>query len=245
MKTGVLTTNSPATSTCTHRLRRTGGVYAFKPSARRRLLEVDFAGSGGGRITSFPDGIDCEADCGAIRRRKTRHADGYHQLPVEFPRLESRRRPRVLRGHRSLRHPARQRHQGDGGIRTVATAPLTVSKLGSGEGAVTSSPNGIDCGSTCASTFNDGSSVTLTATPAEHSSFTGWQVTGSPGACPGTGTCWITMSAGQTVSATFAPIPQQTLSVSMAGNGAGSVVSDRPGSTAANSALHSSTRAAS
>ena len=37
------------------------------------------------------------------------------------------------------------------------------------------------------------------------------------------------MSAGRAVSATFAPIPQQTLSVSMAGNGSGSVVSDPAG----------------
>ena len=106
---------------------------------------------------------------------------------------------------------------------------LTVSKLGSGEGTVTSSPEGIDCGPTCSSTFNDGSTVTLTATPAAHSSFTGWQVSGSPGSCPGTGACSVTMSAGRTVSATFAPIPQQTLSVSKAGNGSGSVDSDPAG----------------
>jgi Divergent InlB B-repeat domain len=37
------------------------------------------------------------------------------------------------------------------------------------------------------------------------------------------------MSAAQAVTATFAPIPQQTLSVSMAGNGSGSVVSDLAG----------------
>ena len=42
-----------------------GGVYAYKPSAPTKGLEVDYAGSGGGRITSFPEGIDCDADCGA------------------------------------------------------------------------------------------------------------------------------------------------------------------------------------
>ena len=42
-----------------------GGVYAFKPSVPTKGLEVDLVSSGGGTITSFPDGIDCDADCGA------------------------------------------------------------------------------------------------------------------------------------------------------------------------------------
>jgi beta-lactam-binding protein with PASTA domain len=41
--------------------------------------------------------------------------------------------------------------------------------------------------------------VTLTATPAAGSTFAGWS-----GACAGTGLCNLTMSADQTVTATFA-----------------------------------------
>ncbi|MFM8518273.1 MAG: InlB B-repeat-containing protein, partial [Nevskiaceae bacterium] len=41
---------------------------------------------------------------------------------------------------------------------------LTVAKAGSGTGTVTSSPAGINCGSTCSASFNAGSIVTLTAT---------------------------------------------------------------------------------
>ncbi len=43
---------------------------------------------------------------------------------------------------------------------------LTVAKAGAGAGNVTSSPAGIDCGSTCTKDYNDGTQVTLTATPA-------------------------------------------------------------------------------
>src|SRR5262249_11449606 len=51
---------------------------------------------------------------------------------------------------------------------------LTVSKAGTGGGQVGSSPAGISCGGTCRASFDDGSSVTLTATPDASSVFAGW-----------------------------------------------------------------------
>ena len=74
-----------------------------------------------------------------------------------------------------------------------------VSKRG-GSGTVTSSPAGIDCGADCKEAFELNSMVTLTANPAENSSFAGW----SPKSiCTGTGPCEITMKAARTVTATF------------------------------------------
>src|SRR2546428_97530 len=68
--------------------------------------------------------------------------------------------------------------------RTAATAvtatfdrqrfTLTVNKAGIGNGTVTSSPAGIDCGATCSAAYDSGTVVTLTATPASGSTFTGW-----------------------------------------------------------------------
>jgi subtilisin family serine protease len=77
---------------------------------------------------------------------------------------------------------------------------VTVTKSGTGTGTVTSSPAGIDCGSTCTAAFNTGASVTLTATADSGSSFTGW----SGGGCSGTGTCQVTLNADTAVTATFA-----------------------------------------
>jgi hypothetical protein len=77
---------------------------------------------------------------------------------------------------------------------------LMVTKNGTGAGTVTSSPVGIDCGATCSNAFFDNRSVTLTATPAAGSEFTGWSGSG----CSGTGTCQVTMSADRPVTATFA-----------------------------------------
>ena len=79
------------------------------------------------------------------------------------------------------------------------TYPLSVSKAGSGSGMVTSSPPGIDCGSTCLHLYPGGTEVTLTATPASGSAFGGWSGAG----CSGIGSCEVTMSAAESVTATF------------------------------------------
>ena len=74
---------------------------------------------------------------------------------------------------------------------TLKTPTLTVSKTGTGTGSVSSSPAGITCGATCANSFDYGTVVTLTATPATGSDFTGW----SGGGCSGTGTCVVSVTA--------------------------------------------------
>jgi Divergent InlB B-repeat domain len=88
---------------------------------------------------------------------------------------------------------------------------LSVTKNGTGSGSVSSNPAGIVCGATCSANFTSGANVALTATPASGSSFTGWG-----GACSGTGACSVTMSANQSVTATFntTPPPPQIGSVS-------------------------------
>jgi hypothetical protein len=73
-----------------------------------------------------------------------------------------------------------------------------VNKSGTGSGTVSSSPAGISCGATCSASFASGASVTLTATAAAGSTFAGWG-----GACSGTAACTVSMSAAQTVIATF------------------------------------------
>jgi probable HAF family extracellular repeat protein len=75
---------------------------------------------------------------------------------------------------------------------------LAVSRSGLGTGTVTSTPSGIDCGSTCSASFPSGTEVTLTATPGANTVFAGWT-----GACSGTGSCVVTMSAAASVGARF------------------------------------------
>ncbi len=91
---------------------------------------------------------------------------------------------------------------GSGGSGNTPPPPsmsqLTVSSAGIGSGTVTSSPAGINCPGTCSANFNDGTQVTLTATPASGFSFAGWS-----GACTGTGTCAVTLNADSTVTSSF------------------------------------------
>jgi len=83
-------------------------------------------------------------------------------------------------------------------ITSGAVRALTVTKSGTGAGAVTSSPAGIDCGPTCTSTPDYLQEVTLTATVTGGSTFAGWG-----GACSGTSTCMVSMSEARSVSAAF------------------------------------------
>ncbi len=68
----------------------------------------------------------------------------------------------------------------------------------SGSGTVTSTPSGISCGSTCSASFANGTQVTLNETPAS-----GWVFSGWSGACSGAGSCVVTMSAAENVTAAF------------------------------------------
>jgi len=100
---------------------------------------------------------------------------------------------------------------------------LTVTKEGTGSGTVTSSPAGIDCGSTCSASFAQGTAVTLTATAASGSTFAGWS-----GACTGTGDCAVTMDQARSVTASFAT-STYTLTVTVTGSSSGSVTSSPAG----------------
>jgi YVTN family beta-propeller protein len=76
---------------------------------------------------------------------------------------------------------------------------LSVVPSGTGTGTVTSTPSGINCGGTCAASFQQGTQITLTGVAASGSTFAGW----SGGGCSGTGTCSVTITANTAVAATF------------------------------------------
>ena len=79
---------------------------------------------------------------------------------------------------------------------SVPTYTLILAKTGNG--TITSSPEGIDCGTTCSATFNSGKTVTLKPTAGAGYTFSSWG-----GACSGAGACTVTMNGDQTVTAQF------------------------------------------
>lgn len=86
---------------------------------------------------------------------------------------------------------------------------LTVTTTGNG--SVASSPAGISCGTGCSTSFRDGTSVTLTASPAQGFQLAAWggDCTGQSGA-----TCAVKMTDNRNVTATFKAASTVVLSAS-------------------------------
>ncbi|MFL5916868.1 MAG: InlB B-repeat-containing protein [Gaiellaceae bacterium] len=105
-----------------------------------------------------------------------------------------------------------------------ASVTLTVNV--SGSGTVTSSPAGINCSTSfCSAPFAQGTQVTLTATPAPGSLFSGWHFFG----CTGVGPCTISMNIDQDVVVHFATLPPSGLgSVSVGIMGGSGTVTSAP-----------------
>ena len=109
------------------------------------------------------------------------------------------------------------------------TYELEVAVAGAGTGNVTSDVGGIDVTTgddAVTTTFDAGTTVTLTATAASGSTFSGWT-----GDCSGTGTCEVTLDANASVSASFAVAAPgtATLTVATSGSGTGNVTSSPAG----------------
>ncbi len=211
-------------ATCTVKLSASEQVTAtFDNAQAPPVLNVSFAGTGVGTVSSNPAGISCAPTCSAS------FSLGTQVTLTETPATNS--------------SFAGWSGGGCSGTSTTCTVTLnsseqvtatfninqslpllTVTLGGSGAGTVSSSPAGISCPPTCSASFSVGTLVTLTETPATNSSFAGWS-----GACGGNNsTCTVTLSASQQVTATF-NINQLLLTVSLGGTGTGSVSSSPAG----------------
>jgi uncharacterized repeat protein (TIGR02543 family) len=89
--------------------------------------------------------------------------------------------------------------------------PKTLKVQLQGNGTITSSPNGIQCGTDCEEQYTTNTSITLSATPDTDYVFGNWS-----GACQGkTPTCLVSMNTDQSVTAVFdySPTPEYLLTV--------------------------------
>lgn len=115
---------------------------------------------------------------------------------------------------------------GAGGGPPPASFQLSVQSAGAGAGTISSTPAGINCGTTCSAAFASGAQITLTETAGATSSFAGWT-----GGCSGSNpTCTLTLSASQKVTASFSTIQNTAvLTVNAAGTGTGTISSKPSG----------------
>ncbi len=165
-------------------------AIAFPVRARK-------AGSGRGRITSMPPGIDCGPTCEADFDRDVTVV--FTAEPDEGYDFERWQRDCSSDGESPSCSVVVSR------ARTVQArflAPgLTIGpNTGPGAGTVTSDPRGINCGSNCFESYAPETVVTLTATPEEGSTFEGW----TGGGCPSRPEpCVVVMDRDRTVSPRF------------------------------------------
>jgi subtilisin family serine protease len=160
----------------------------------QHALTVTKSGTGTGTVTSSPAGINCGSTCSAS-------FDSGTSVTLTATAAAGSRFAGWSGGGCSGTGTCQVTMNEATSVTATFTLQhtLSVTKGGTGTGSVTSSPAGINCGSTCAASFDSGASVTLTATAAAGSDFTGW----SGGGCSGTGTCTVTLNADTTVTATF------------------------------------------
>ncbi len=168
-----------------------GGVATATTAPPSETLGVSIAGAGSGKVTgpqivcpgacsaSYPEGatvtLTATPASGSSFAGWTGACTGTGTCAVEMDSAEQ-----VTATFTSNLNPARVRL-------IVAT---------NGPGRVLG--GGIDCPGSCTVTYARGSTVTLVAEPAAGSRFAGWT-----GACSGTGTCSLVMSADRSVGATF------------------------------------------
>ncbi len=166
-------------------------------------ISVLRSGTGGGRVTSSPAGIDCGAICTSA------NVTGSSVTLTAAPDATSTVAgwsgcdSTTLATCTVVANSARDVTVNF--TRTTHTATI----IRSGNGTITSAPVGIDCGTTCSAGFTQGDVIILSATPAPDNTFSGW----SGGGCSGTGTCAVTMSAAQNITGTFThgSIAEQTV----------------------------------
>jgi Divergent InlB B-repeat domain len=199
-------------------------IFGEKLVGTNNLMVTDM-GTGTGTVTSSPSGISCPSSCLAPFSDNS-------NVTLTATAAEGS----TFSGFSSNCVPASPQTNPPTCVVPIGTADvtvtatfnsgsgltLTVTKAGTGSGIVTSSPAGISCGSTCSASFASGAQVTLTANPADGSTFAGW----SGGGCTGTGTCVVTLNAATTVTATFNSNTNGfALTVAEAGTGTGTVTS--------------------
>lgn len=183
-------------------------------------LTVTLAGTGDGGVTSSPAGIDCGTDC----------AEDYAEDTVVTLTATATGSSSfggwsgACSGTGTCSVTMDAAKSVTASFNPPGSYTLSVALAGNGSGTVTSSPAGIDCGTTCSMEYVENTSVTLTAAPGTGATFDGWSGAG----CAGTGGCTVTVTAATSVTATF-KLDEHTLSVATAGTGDGTVTSSPTG----------------
>jgi Divergent InlB B-repeat domain/PKD domain len=211
-------------STCKVKLTAATEVTATF-TLEQHQLKVSKTGTGAGTstVTSTPAGINCGATCEVAFDHNTAvvlsATSGANVKPVQWTGCgevtgENKCKVTMSAAKEVIAKFDPEQHQ------------LKVTKSGTGGGTVTSTPAGINCGSTCEANFDHGTVVTLSAVSNAGTEPVQW--TGCDSIV--SGECKVTMSAAKDVTAKFDPTPGVFgLKVTKTGTGTGTVTSSPAG----------------
>jgi hypothetical protein len=171
---------------------------------QQRILNVSKSGTGGGRITSSPSGIDCGTVCSesfdsGTMIILTAQPDQNSVFSTGWSGCDSTNGNQcmvTMNGARSVTATFDQN--------IPDQYQLSVVKAGTGDGSITSSTKGINCGTDCDETFPISAKpkkVTLKVKPDAYSTFLGWG-----GDCQTSGrktSCKLTVDSNKNVTADF------------------------------------------
>jgi Divergent InlB B-repeat domain len=179
-----------------------GGGSPTSGGGSNTTRQLNVAVTGGGVVTSQPSGINCGSTCNASFATNasvtlTAAAASGQMFSSWGGVCAGTTAPTC-----TVRMDAVKSVTATFSANTGTSFPVSVTV--SGNGTVTSQPAGINCGTSCNGDYAQGTSITLTATPAAGNVFSAWS-----GACSGgTVTCVLSMTEARTATATF--VPQST-----------------------------------
>jgi hypothetical protein len=207
-----------------------GNSGSVTVTVRDRLtLAVLNQGDGGGTVTSSPAGVNCPTACSAtflsgsqVALTAAARADSLFTGWTGCDSVSGATCTVTMSSARSV-----------SAIFMLQRFTLSVARSGDGQGTVTSSPAGINCGTACSSDYVINTTVTLTAAPAAGSIVTGW--TGCDSASGNT--CTVTMTNAKSVTATIM-LQRFTLTVTKSGLGKGTVTSSPAGVNCGTTCAH-------
>jgi aryl-phospho-beta-D-glucosidase BglC (GH1 family) len=159
------------TGACTVSMTQARAVTAtFNSPTTTFALSVTRAGTGTGTVSSTPAGINCGATCSANFASGT--SVSLTASPASGATFAGWSGACTGTGACTVSMTAARSVTAT--FNGSSSFPLAVTRAGTGTGTVTSSPSGINCGTTCNASYANNTNVTLTATPASGSTFAGW-----------------------------------------------------------------------
>jgi len=201
---------------------RTVAAVFTEQDSSSETYQLTVSKNGFGSVTSSPAGINCGADCTESytedsRVSLTATADTGH-IFIGWSGSCGGTSDCVVTMTQALTVTANFQQQSVPDI-------YELSVVVNGEGTVSSSPGGIDCGSDCSQEYQANTQVSLTATPESGYDFVSWS-----GACSGNGGCSVSLSSNQSVTALFEQeVTPELFPLSVSVNGSGVITSSPAG----------------